>query len=98
MSSKQILKGPVITEKMAQLAEEGKYAFHVDTNANKVEIRKAVEKRYPDARISKVRTMIMRNAPKQQYTRAGRIQGRKKYWKKAIVSVEEGEIDFFEHI
>lgn len=99
MSSKQIIKGPVITEKAAQLSEEeGKYVFHVDKDANKVEIRKSVEKRYPDVKISKVRTMIVRNSPKQQRTRRGLIQGRKKYWKKAIVTVAEGEIDFFEHI
>lgn len=99
MSSKQVIKGPVITEKLTRLMEEeNKYGFHVDMDANKVEIKQALQKRYPDVSIGSVRTMIVRNKAKRQYTRAGVVQGNRKYWKKAIVKVEEGEIDFFEHI
>lgn len=99
MSSKNVIKGPVITEKMTRLMEqENKYGFHIDINANKVEIRQALEERYPDVKLGKIWTMISRSKAKRQYTQSGVVQGKKKYWKKAIVKVEEGEIDFFEHI
>lgn len=99
MSSKNVIKGPVITEKMTRLMEqENKYGFHIDIDANKVEIRQALEERYPDVVIGDIWTMIVRDKAKRQYTRSGVVQGKRKYWKKAIVKVEEGEIDFFEHI
>ena len=65
---------------------------------NKTAIKKAVQERYPDVKIAKINTMIMPSKPKGQFTRSGYVEGQKKVWKKAIVSLKEGEIDFFSDI
>jgi large subunit ribosomal protein L23 len=95
---KQVLKKPLITEKLTRLQEEGKYAFQVDKNASKSDIKQAVLDRYPDIKIKKINTMIMPSKPKGRYTQSGYIVGREKVWKKAIVTLKEGEIDFFSEI
>ncbi len=89
---------PVITEKLSRLQEEGKYTFEVAKNANKPEIKKAVEAAYPGVKVAKVNTAIMPSKPKGRYTRSGYQGGRTKVWKKAIVTIKEGEIDFFAEI
>lgn len=93
-----VLQKPLITEKLSRLQEEGKYAFRVDKGANKPQIKKAVEERYPDVKVAKVNTMIMPSKPKGRFTRGGYVEGRAKVWKKAIVTLKEGEIDFFSEI
>jgi large subunit ribosomal protein L23 len=94
-----ILIRPVITEKLSRLQEEAnKYTFEVKREANKTEIRKAVEAQYPGIKVGKINTMIMPSKPKGRYTRSGFQAGRTATWKKAIVTVTEGEIDFFEEI
>lgn len=95
---KKILEKPLITEKLSRLQEEGKYAFKVNTHATKPEIKKAIQDRYPDVKVGKVNTMIMPSKPKGRFTKAGYIAGRAKVWKKAIVTIKEGEIDFFSEI
>lgn len=94
----RILKKPLITEKLTRLQEEGKYAFEVDKYASKTDIKQAVLKRYPDVKIKKINTMIMPSKPKGRYTQSGYVAGREKVWKKAIVTLKEGEIDFFSEI
>ncbi|HLR32309.1 MAG TPA: 50S ribosomal protein L23 [Fodinibius sp.] len=93
-----VLKKPLITEKLTRLQVEGKYAFKVDKYATKPEIKRAVQKRYPDVKVGKVNTMIMPSKPKGRFTEGGYIEGRAKVWKKAIVTIKEGEIDFFSEI
>ncbi len=93
-----VLQKPLITEKLSRLQAEGKYAFKVDINANKPQIKQAVLDRYPNVKIKKINTMIMPSKPKGQFTRSGYVEGRKKVWKKAIVTLKEGEIDFFSDI
>ena len=93
-----IIIKPVITEKLSRLQEEGKYTFEVVKNASKPEIRDAVEATYPGVKVAKVHTLIMPSKPKGRYTRSGYQGGRTKVWKKAIVTVKEGEIDFFAEI
>ncbi|HET8864275.1 MAG TPA: 50S ribosomal protein L23 [Gracilimonas sp.] len=93
-----IIVKPVITEKLSRLQEEGKYTFEVAKNATKPEIKKAVEATYPGVKVAKVNTAIMPSKPKGRYTRSGYQAGRTKVWKKAIVTVKEGEIDFFAEI
>lgn len=96
---KGILIEPLITEKMTRLQEEhNKFGFKVDKNANKTEIKAAVEEMYPEVKVAKVNTMIMPSKPKGRYTRGGYVNGRSKVWKKAIVTLKEGEIDFFSEI
>ena len=95
---KNVLQKPLITEKLSRLQAEGKYAFKVDINASKPEIKQAVLNRYPEVKIKKINTMIMPSKPKGQFTRQGYVEGRKQVWKKAIVTLKEGEIDFFSDI
>jgi large subunit ribosomal protein L23 len=95
---KNILQKPLLTEKYSHLQAEGKYAFKVDINANKPQIKQAVLDRYPDVRIKKVNTMIVPSKPKGQFTRGGYVQGRSKVWKKAIVTLKEGDINLFSEI
>ena len=89
---------PVITEKLSRLQEQDKYTFEVDRNATKPEIKKAVEAMYPGVKVAKVNTAIMPSKPKGRYTAQGYVEGRAQVWKKAIVSLKEGEIDFFAEI
>jgi len=91
-----ILIKPLITEKSENISEEGgKYTFVVAKKANKVEVRKAVEKMY-NVSVEAVNTMIMPGKAKVRNTRSGLQKGRKPAFKKAIVTLSPGEeIDFF---
>ena len=94
MQLEAIIKRPLIlTEKGAILREEdNKYLFEVDPRANKVEIRNAVETLF-SVKVEDVNTMIMRGKMK----RVGRAHVKTRNWKKAVVTLAEGEeIDFFE--
>ena len=99
MSNAFILIRPIVTEKMTRLTEEGRhYAFEVEKGANKIEIRKAVQERYPDISIKSVRTMIVRGKRRRRFTKGGVIEGRQRSYKKAIVTLTDGVIDFFEDV
>ncbi len=90
-----VLIKPLVTEKISALNENGKYGFVVDKDANKVEIKKAVEKMY-GVNVEQVNTMNYQGKTKSRYTKSGVISGRGKSYKKAIVSVADGEvIDFY---
>jgi large subunit ribosomal protein L23 len=94
-----ILKKPLITEKAsAQSEKAGKYTFIVDKKANKVEIKKAIEKMY-GVNVEEVNTSNMPSKPKARYTKTAIISGRKPSYKKAIVQVAKGEtIDFYNEL
>ena len=93
-----IIKKPVITEKMTAISEKlNKYAFIVDKNANKIQIKEAVEKLY-DVKVAAVNTMNYDGKKKSRYTKAGVITGRRPAFKKAVVTLKEGTIDFFSNI
>jgi large subunit ribosomal protein L23 len=81
-----IIKTARITEKATLLNEKGKYVFDVDTKATKLEIRAAVEKLFKKS-VTAVRVMNVKG--KWKRTRMG--VGRKRSWKKAIVTLKEGE-------
>ena len=94
-----ILIAPILTEKSTRLAEGGRhYAFRVDAAANKIQIRKAIAERYPDVEIKEVRTMVVRGKRRRQFTKRGLVQGRRPGYKKAIVTLAAGEIDFYESV
>ncbi len=97
---REILIRPVVTEKMTGQMASGNYAFVVDKKANKLEIRKAVEKIYPDVKIKEVRTMVVRGKRRRQSTRRGVVEGRTAGYKKAIVTLrpDSPAIDFFENV
>lgn len=93
-----ILIKPLVTEKISDLNEKGKYGFVVDNRANKVEIKKAVEKMY-GVNVESVNTMRYPGKHKTRYTKKQIISGRTSSFKKAIVTVAEGEvIDFYSGI
>ena len=94
-----IIKKPVITEKMTAISEKlNKYAFIVDKNANKIQIKEAVEKLY-DVKVTAVNTMNYDGKKKSRYTKAGVVTGRRPAYKKAVVTLKEGDtIDFFSNI
>jgi large subunit ribosomal protein L23 len=93
-----ILKKPLVTEKVSALNEKGKYGFIVNSDANKVEIKKAVEKQY-GVNVERVNTMVVMGKKKTRYTKAGVLAGRKPSYKKAIVTSAEGEvIDFYSNV
>ncbi|MCZ6635843.1 MAG: 50S ribosomal protein L23 [bacterium] len=94
-NSAQIIRRPIITERASMLQEEqDKYLFEVRRNANKIEIKQAVESMF-DVDVTKVNTIRMRGKIK----RLGRFQGRRPDWKKAVVTLAKGQsIDFFEGI
>ncbi len=94
--AKNILIKPLITEKAEMLSEGlNQYSFVVARKSNKVEIRKAVEAMY-GVNVSGVNTMVMPGKAKNRTTKSGMIQGRISAFKKAIVTLAEGEeIDFF---
>ena len=93
-----ILKRPLVTEKVSALNEKGKYGFIVDTAANKVEIKKAVEKKY-GVNVQSVNTMMVMGKFKSRFTKAGVLSGRKPNYKKAIVTLAQGEvIDFYSNV
>jgi large subunit ribosomal protein L23 len=94
-----VLKKPVITEKATASGEKlGQYGFIVAGDANKVEIKKAVEKLY-SVSVKSVNTMNAAGKIRNRYTKAGNISGMKGQVKKAVVTLKKGEtIDFYSSI
>jgi large subunit ribosomal protein L23 len=91
---KTVLKRPIVTEKMTNLQDKRQYAFEVDLDANKIEIARAVEKKF-NVTVQSVRTMVSEGKWKEQLTRRGRFSGRRPNWKKAMVTLKDGDkIDF----
>ncbi len=95
MIPQQIIKRPLITEKTTiQKEEHNQVTFEVDRRANRMEIRRAVEEIF-NVRVARVRTMQVRGKVK----RRGPIIGRRRNWKKAVVTLMPGHrIDFFEGV
>lgn len=96
---KQVLIKPVITEKSTALQEDiQQYVFVVNKQANKLEIRKAIEEMY-GVTVDSINTSVVPSKSKMRYTKSGIIDGRKSSYKKAIVKLVDGdEIDFYANI
>lgn len=93
-----VLIKPLVTEKVAALNEKGKYGFVVTKTANKVEIKKAVEKTY-GVTVERVNTLRYSGKNKSRFTKTGVVSGRTPSYKKAVITVAEGEvIDFYSGI
>ncbi len=95
----EIVLKPIVTEKMTGLSEKfNRFAFVVSKGANKIEIKKAIEKMY-DVAVIDVNTMNYAGKSKSRYTKAGMINGKTASYKKAIVTLKDGDsIDFFSNI
>jgi large subunit ribosomal protein L23 len=90
---------PLVTEKMTKLGETlNRYGFIVKKDANKLAIKEAVEEMY-NVTVLAVNTMRYRGKTKSRYTKAGLISGKSNAYKKAIITLPDGEkIDFFSNI
>lgn len=95
---KVIIK-PIVTEKMTEISEKlNRYGFVVDKKANKLQIKDAVEELY-NVSVASVNTMVYAGKQKSRYTKSGVIVGRTNSFKKAIVTLAEGDqIDFYSNI
>ena len=94
MKHNETIIRPLFTEKMTQLEDiERKYAFHVSTKSNKIDIKNAVEKQF-DVEVQKVATMNRLGKTKDMTMKSGgrtiRTTGKRSDWKKAIVTLKEG--------
>jgi large subunit ribosomal protein L23 len=94
-----IIVRPVVTEKMNAQAEGlKKYGFIVNKKANKVQIKKAVENLY-GVTVESVNTMYYSGKRKSRFTRTGYVAGQKNAFKKAVITLREGDvIDFYSNI
>lgn len=95
----EILKKPILTEKASLLTEKlNRYAFKVDHRANKLQIKSAIEKMY-GVNIQAVNTLVVFGKTKSRNTKAGIVTGNAAKYKKAIITLKEGEtIDFYSNI
>jgi len=93
---KHPLLRPWLTEKSTKLTEQqGQYVFQVKKDADKADIKKALEEKFGVDVVS-IRTINCLGKTKRQYTRKGLIAGKKNDWKKAVVTLGEGQtIDYY---
>ena len=94
-----IISKPIVTEKMTAAGEKlNRYGFRVERTANKVQIKKAVEEMY-NVQVVDVNTLIVAPKVKQRWTKSGLLRGAQQAYKKAIVTLKEGDtIDFYSNI
>lgn len=94
MDYNKILIRPIFTEKMSRLEEDSKYSFQVMVGSNKLEIKKAVEAMF-DVSVKKVSTSNRSGKKKNMTVKSGgrtiRTNGKRSNWKKAIVTLKEGD-------
>ena len=86
-----IIIKPIVTEKMTQLGDKlNRYGFRVQKDANKIEIKQAVEAMY-DVTVNEVNTMVVAPKKKSRFTKGGVIKGSASAYKKDIITVKEGD-------
>ena len=90
---------PIVTEKATRVTERrGQYTFRVSPDANKFQIKDLVERLY-GVKVVSVNTANMRGKNKSRWTKAGLLRGKTAAWKKAYVTLAEGQsIDFYSNI
>jgi len=94
-----VLIKPIVTEKMTDLGEKrNQFGFIVDKKANKIEIKNAIEELY-DVKVTSINTLRYGGKAKSRFSRTGVIQGKTASYKKAFVTLAEGDnIDFYSNI
>jgi large subunit ribosomal protein L23 len=91
MKLSEVLVKPILTEKANKQQEKSRiFAFRVNRKANKLEIKKAVETFY-GVNVTEVNTLVVPGKKRQRYTKAGFISGVKPAYKKALVTIAEGD-------
>ncbi len=96
----EIIRRPLITEKNTWLMEQDQYSFEVSPDANKIQIREAVERLF-NVRVKAVNTLNVKTRPRSRAVRRGRgrIAGHESAWKKAIVTLfPDQRVDIFEQV
>lgn len=90
---------PLVTEKATAFSEKQNcYTFKVSPDANKFQIKDLVEKLY-GVKVEAVNTAIVRGKNKSRYTKSGLLRGKTNQWKKAYITLAEGQtIDFYSNI
>ncbi len=94
-----IIIKPIVTEKMTAITDKlNRYGFRVQPNANKIEIARAIEAMY-NVTVVDVNTLNYRGKNKTRYTKSGLVKGSESAFKKAIVTLKDGDaIDFYSNI
>lgn len=95
----EILIKPIITEKITDQGETlNRFGFIVNKDANKIQIKKAVESLY-NVTVDSINTMVYAGKSKSRYTKTGIVRGKTAAFKKAIITLKEGDtIDFYSNI
>jgi large subunit ribosomal protein L23 len=90
---------PIVTEKANAISEKGnRFSFKVSPDANKYQIKQAIEELY-DVKVVDVSTMRYNGKQKQRYTKSGIVRGKTAAFKKAVVTIAEGQtIDFYSNL
>ena len=90
---------PIVTEKATALTEKGgRYTFRVSQEANREQIAQMITKLY-GVKVVSVNTMVCRGKDKSRYTKSGLLKGKTSKYKKAVVTLAEGEtIDYYSNI
>lgn len=98
-NTRRIIRKPIVTERSTRLREQSnKFVFSVDPRANKMEIKRAVEEMF-DVQVLAVRTSTVLGKLKVMHTRKGVSSGRRATWKKAYVTLAEGQsIELFDSV
>ena len=95
-----IIIKPIVTEKQTQITEKfpNRVGFRVSPHASKLEIKKAIEELY-EVNVERINTMNYSGKRKSRYSKSGVIEGKEASYKKAIITLKEGEkIDLFKNI
>lgn len=87
MNLHQVIQNPVVSEKTMYAEADGKYTFKVNMGANRMQVREAVQALY-DVEVASVRILVM---PAKTRRRGNRVFIRSPKWKKAVVTLAEGE-------
>lgn len=94
-----IIIKPIVTEKMTAITNKlNRYGFRVQPDANKIQIAQAVQEMY-NVTVINVNTLNCRGKNKSRYTKGGMVKGSESAYKKAVVSLKDGDsIDFYSNI
>jgi large subunit ribosomal protein L23 len=101
LTAPQVILRPVISEKTIDESGRGKYTFAVHGNANKIQIKAAIEELYKSEKVTVVAVNVLTTQAKEKRrgTKRGRIVGHTTPWRKAIVTLAAGQkIEFFEGV
>ena len=96
---KEIILEPMITEKALRLKDEAnQYVFKVNARANKIEIKNAIASRF-NVQVDSLRVVNVKGKPRQRFTKRGKVSGFTSGYKKAYVTLAEGNsLDFLENV